>query len=1039
LIGVDTMQKSSVTIILILIYWLLVWSWPEALSQSGRRREPARPAPTQPKEPPPTSTEKPAKPAAEETPTKPVPKGGTVAKREVDSNTATTRFSLENGLTLIVREKYSKPLVAISAYVKVGRFDEPDELLGVNELVKRLLLRGTTTRPGSQALRQLRALGGVVSARTESDHTVYTIVVPADKVKPAVEIQADILQHPAVDADTLSREVECLIQEHRTPPDNLPMQVFRSFLELAFPAHPVTRSPISEQGLHAITREKLIEFYQAHYRPDKVILTVVGAVAPFAVLEPVQQAYGPWVAVEPSPQPQDSKLKTQDSRLRTQDSRPQPSNAKAQTQDASPQKPNTSDQEPRTTDQGQTTSNQQPTTSDAVGLRYGRLEKEISPALAGIGYRIEVSDPADAIKLEMLLTVFGHGRASRLGRAWYKQDVVRDFTMDSLRFKDAGLMWIQLSALPQNMNNAELAFFKEVGRLRRELISPGDVQRVKSVLERRFYDQRARLDQESEALARSEATTGDFGWADRYLTTVRTATSEQLQQLAARYLLLTKAVLYEIQPKQPFSEAVTAETVTKWITTNAPGAGEAEIPASQITQAEAIPVVEQGARRQLEEVTDAVLFSLQPEPIREYSVLQGPPAFVRVDQSLPTISVGLFVQGGRIFEDAGSAGITELMLRAMMKGARAKLENEREAPLSATDLAMRLDQLGAEMFLVNEADFFGFIMHGLSRNQEALVRLLIDILERPAFDEAEVARERAVLMAEIERAQNEGASRSVNLMWSALVGAHPYALPRLGRKESVQNLTAAQLRAWHDKTIGRQYPLVMIVGDTDGSTLISSLIAPAISRRDVQQSFRAAVPKAPDQPRQLVESTGAQVTSQTFGFLGPAGPSPDNEVLQVIEQILSGPGGRLTDGLRDRQAAAYQVHAVSQPGLIVGAFLVQLSTVPEQETRARELVQREIEKFVAEAVGDEEVSVGINAAIGSSAEALQFHPRRVLEYARTFFFSHPPKEVESSQERIRGITKEKIRAVAGSVFKWGQHALGIVRGQVAPPLTTTQQ
>jgi zinc protease len=1017
-------------------------------AQSGRRRPERRePRSTEPEKP---RTERPAeKPSAPsgEAAKAAVPAGGEIAKRVLDPKTATMRFRLQNGLTVIVREKYSKPLVAITAYVKAGRLDEPNEAVGVAELVQRLLLQGTTNRPGTRAARELRTLGGVMGARTSYEDTIYYAVLPAEKAVAALEIQADILQHPAVDAAVVRRQAELLAQEYKSQQDDLSTQAFRSMLGLAFPENPpghlltpetikvTTRgfesyigySPAPEK-IRAITRDQVLDFYRTRYRPDTVILSFVGAVNPFTVMEAIQRAYGGWAGPEAESQTPETTNQKPETRNQQSDASGPLSVVRRPSSVATDNRQQTTDQPP--TASNQTLAGGQPPPTPSNQLRYGRQEMEVDPAVLTISYRFDKIETADRAALEILVAVWGRGQFSRLQQELREaRPIVLDFATDQIELNNALLLSFQLSTTPENFNQAEIGFFDLAQRLRREILPPGELQRAQSMLERWFYDRRARLQNEAEELARSEATGGDYHEADHYVERVRAVTVEQVQRVAAKYLVLPNVTVYEVLPHRVATAGVTAESFAGWIATQVPGIDKA-VAANQVKPASPAPLTPQGQRERPGEETDAVIFSLQPEPIHDYSVLRGSRAYVRVDHGRPTVSVGLFFQGGRLFEDASNNGITELTLRAMLRGAKSKwnpetgagVERGEEAPLPAQTIAMKLEQLGGEIQLVNEADFFGFILNVLSRNQEPALKLLVDVIERPTFDEGEFTRVRNALLYDLRQQR----AQPMELAWQALVGQHPYGLPRLGRPEVLQTLTPEHVRAWRDRTIGQQYPLTVIVGDTDGSILISSVIANQFRRRDTERSFRAVVPTPPAQPQEQVKPDGKQ-SALAVGFLGPSGKGDEDEVLDVIEHALSGIGGRLTDQLRDESGIACRVQTVFEPRLLVSAFFTSLTLPPENEARAREALEREFNRLASEPISDEELNLGVNSTIGAQSVELEPHSARVLAYARRVFLNQQPAQVENYADRIRTLTKDKIRAVAGQYFKWNQRGVGIVR------------
>ncbi|RMG53898.1 MAG: insulinase family protein [Acidobacteria bacterium] len=418
-------------------------------------------------------------------------------------------------------------------------------------------------------------------------------------------------------------------------------------------------------------------------------------------------------------------------------------------------------------------------------------------------------------------------------------------------------------------------------------------------------------------------------------------------------------------------------------------------------------------------------------------MLHGARAYVRVDQSRPTIAMGLFFHGGRLFEDESNYGITELMLRTMWRSVKSRWDYQtgeevprgQEVTLSAEQVIMKLEQLGGQLRWVNEPDFFGFILHVLSRNQDQALRLLVDIVERPLFDETEVQRARAELLYELRHRS----PRPVDLAWRALVGEHVYSVPPWGRVETVEQLTPERLRDWHRQTIGRQYPLVIIVGDTDGSTLISTIIARQFHRREIQRTFRAQIPQLPPAPRQ--QTATSRTPALAIGFLVPAHQVVEREIFDVIEQILVGPGGQLTESLRDRRGLAYRVGARFDPRALASAFFIWMTPRATGQAEALAEVRRYVQRLVTGPMDEEMVALGINAAISAQRDRLQAHPARVLAYARRAFLGERPVDVEHYAERLGQLTGQKIHAVAAQYLKWERRGVGRLQGPSRPRTT----
>ena len=103
---------------------------------------------------------------------------------------ATTR-TLDNGLTVVVREDHSAPVVAVVTHVKAGYFDEPDSLIGISHVLEHMYFKGTATRGAGEIARETKGAGGYLNAGTIYDHTSYYTVLPASGFARGMEIQAD--------------------------------------------------------------------------------------------------------------------------------------------------------------------------------------------------------------------------------------------------------------------------------------------------------------------------------------------------------------------------------------------------------------------------------------------------------------------------------------------------------------------------------------------------------------------------------------------------------------------------------------------------------------------------------------------------------------------------------------------------------------------------------------------------------------------------------------------------------------------------------
>jgi zinc protease len=912
-------------------------------------------------------------PATPPLPPPKVPASAVVVKKEQAGNVA--RFVLQNGMTVIVSEQHAAPLAAAVAYFKVGASDEPPAARGVARVLARLGVRGTTTRPAARLLGDLRAIGALAGVTVTADSTSYTVAAPPERLKEALALQSDMIQNPALADYDLRGEAALAHEEEKVRDEGSDTLLSPAFRQRLFNQAGPTA---------ALTREQLLEFHRTYYRPENLIVTVAGDVSTFNALIEIQQLYGGvGDKAEITPKPSQVKPKTENS---------------------------------TTTAPVQTAPGPRPLTPDPQ-FAYSAERADISRSILSVGFRAPGLDSKEWPALEVLAALVGQGRGSRLDQALiYGQPLATRVLADYLPVRDSGLIGVELDAVPNSIDKAESTFFKEISRLRRETPTEGEMARAKSVLEKRHADRMGSLLERARLLARAEAAQGGFRAALDYRKIITGVTGEDVRRAAARYLMLANTSVHEMEPTSAPARTFDVEGFSKAVIAWAPGFAEA-VDDKQVQAANAaisIAVAPQGRERAAEE--QMAMESVQPLAIKDFSTLNGPKAFVREDHSQPVVTIALLFQGGRVTEDDQTSGATELMLRLMMYGTPRR---------TYAQVWQELEQLGAQVDVISEPDFYGFIVSVLSRNDDRALRIVRDFIEEPALRDEDIERARAAQIGLIRRSRDAANERARELFFQALYPAHPYALPTHGREEVVAKLTGDQLRQLRTRAIERQLPLAVIVGDTDGSALVSAHLAEGFRRREIDETIKLKVPqKAP--PAERMEPRRISYTVFCAGFAGPKGDSADVAAFDVIEAVMNGPGGRLASALTDKQAAArFELSAL----LTGGAWRVCALTAPENEQRARAALLGELERFASAGITSDELASARAVAATMQLALMESQKERALGYAREVFFQRQASHVDSFAERLSKVTAEDIKRVASTYFKPQALSVGIVRGK----------
>jgi predicted Zn-dependent peptidase len=1021
-----------------------------ALSQSGRGR---------PKVPQPSSTTSQPQPII-------VPAATLVIKQEQAGNTS--RFVLHNGITIVINEQHATPIVAAVACFKSPQFEDW-RFDGAARLVERLIVNGTVERPGEHALIELRTLGASYEAGASQGCANYSIVVSPGNIKEALAIQAGAFQNPSFDEEAMRREIPLVIEEGklgaarerelttssafttRTPTldknehavnrlmsfDDPAAYSMTRLIDIAFngslmnsadpvnsvsTANPVSSvNPINMNALRSITREQVLESYRSRYRPENLIVSIVGDVSTFDTLVLIQQVYG---SFGERSQTTDKISKVAEGAKRTTATVQKPRVS------AAPPENSKSRADVVTLPPDQTPGNK-PAPAPATAqdkLRYAADRADISRSIVSVGFQVPGTESKDSAAVEVLAALLGQGSGSRLSRFLIDgQFVTNRIECKYLARQKTGLLTIQMWSAPDSregssIDKGESALFKVLDSVRREIPTDGQMARAKTVLEKTLLDETGTYLGRASKLTQAEADGRGFRSALDYRARIRVVTAADVQRAAAAHLTIANASIYEYEPYFAAARTFDSDAFAKTVMTWAPGFAQ-PVESGSVRPAEAtasLGPLPQGAERSAEQRT--MLESVQPLPIRDFSTLNGPKAFVREDHSQPKVTIAILFQGGRVTEDISTSGTTELMLRCILYG------TPRRTFLQVGD---ELEQLGADVRIVAEPDFFGFIVSVLSRNADRALKLVRDEIEEPAFKVEDVTRARLGQISSIREARDLSVLRSRELLLQALFPGHPYSLPPHGREEVVASLTSDQLRDWHSRVVKRQLPIAIIVGDTDGSALVSSQIAEGFKRRDIDNATQVKVPQVSNKAEK-VEQRRREHTTVALGFAGPKADSRDLTAVQLIEAAMNLEGGRLLSELGDKQSLISAALDDAEM-FVTGVISVCAVTTPENEQRARAALLAKLEGLTHSGMASELASARAVAATSQLA-LLQGQSQHALEYARAIFYRRQAADVDNFGELSAKVTVDDIKRVASACFKVAAASAGVVRGNAPAPI-----
>jgi predicted Zn-dependent peptidase len=185
--------------------------------------------------------------------------------------------TLPSGLRLVTETMPEVHSVAVGFWVGSGSRDEPAEIAGASHFLEHLLFKGTPTRNASAIAEALDEVGGDCNAYTTKEYTAFYVRLLAEHLPLALDILSEIMWDPALAESDLEAEKTVILDEilmHADEPADLAVE--RCFTEL-FGGHPLGRDALgSAETVGAITTRDVRGFFEEHYRPGNMVVSVAG-------------------------------------------------------------------------------------------------------------------------------------------------------------------------------------------------------------------------------------------------------------------------------------------------------------------------------------------------------------------------------------------------------------------------------------------------------------------------------------------------------------------------------------------------------------------------------------------------------------------------------------------------------------------------------------------------------------------------------------------------------------------------------------------
>lgn len=372
-------------------------------------------------------------------------------------------------------------------------------------------------------------------------------------------------------------------------------------------------------------------------------------------------------------------------------------------------------------------------------------------------------------------------------------------------------------------------------------------------------------------------------------------------------------------------------------------------------------------------------------------------------------------------EDKDSLGVTTLMSNTWTAGS---------AKYSENDIAGIIEGCAGSISAFGGRNSTGMTLESLAIHAPKALDVFSDVMSTPAFPDEAVAREASVQAEYIRTRGDHPSSVASQLFMENIFRGHPYAEDLLGTIDSLKTITASDVKAHWQNMVNSNNAVLVAVGDFDLEKQFdyfeqaSRKWAPG---RKHEEKFSVE----PLKDTKIFSKSEKEQSHIIVGYRGLSFHDKDRYILDVLEAILAGQGGRLFLELRDKASLAYTVSPFHMKGIETGYFGVYIGCSPEKGPKAIEMIHAELEKIVDREPQDIEVQrakrylVGRNhidlQRNGAQASSILFDELYGIDCEETFRFAEHLKEITPADvQRVaqRFLKAPAVTVAVGPIQPW---------------------
>ncbi|NQY06237.1 MAG: insulinase family protein [Flavobacteriaceae bacterium] len=890
---------------------------------------------------------------------------GTSEKKQETSNEKEfsiqyEKFTLDNGLEVVLHEDHSDPIVAVATMMHVGSNREKPGKTGFAHFFEHMSFNDSENVPVGANRKMIPEWGGSRNGGTWTDGTVYYEVVPKDAFEKILWIDSDRFGYMinTVTEAALEREKQVVKNEKRQRVDNSPYgytdEIVRKNL---YPeGHPYNWTVIgSLPDLQAATIDDVKEFYSKYYGASNATLVIAGDIDIKETKNLVEKWFG-----EIKKGPEVAPLSAM------------------------------------------------PVSLENSKSLYFEDNFAKLPELRMILPTVE-DYHEDTYALEILGQLLSGSKKSPLYNVIVEEQKLAPNVSTRQNSNElAGEFIFRVRANEgTDLDKIKEAINEGLMRFEKKGVDENDLKRIKAQMETDLYQSIATVLGKAFQLARDNEFNGDAGYISETTKLMDAVTAEDIMRVYNTYIKDKNFVMTSVVPKGQLDLAVAKATeATVWIEEVKQNVANEEVSQGEEAQYDKTP-----SKHDRSEPPFGELPLFKSPEIWKGDLDNGMAVYGIENSEIPLVQFDITIPGGHLLDPKEKAGVASLLSNLLMEGTQTKTPAELEE-------AIGLIGAGIGMYSTNED--FHITGSCLSKNFAQTIAIIKEVLLEPRWDEKEFDRLKSALETSLKDRESNPNAIASNIFNKLLYGErHPFGVPGRGTLNSIKDISMGDLMKYY-KNLSPENATFHIAGDIKKKEAIK-IIETLNDWKATSVEIPSVVinNEIPKNALFFIDFPGAKQSVLNIGKLALSANNEEANNLDFANQILgSGSSGMLFQTLRIEKGYTYGAYSRISKTNEVAPFRISSSVRANATLKSLKIIQDMVTNYGTN-FSDDDVELTKNKVLKDNTRAYESLGNKIGILRQMSKYDKPESYIVDSQNELVKMTLEDYKNIIQKYLQEG--------------------